>query len=312
MLWLGGFLALDLTTSTPDALCPPLEEARAAVNARVGEVRGDYHAEFALIRADDGRQTLSFVLKESDTEVLRRELPLDAAGCQDAAQTIALVLERYFDAIELPAAQPREPEPKGVAGSPAAPPPRDAPAARAPSLRSSELQVRAGLLYELKLGTAAVLGASYYPSSWRLSSNWRWGVGLEVAPFLARQSEIVRQERVEAFMLQGALWVPFNWTHSRWSVSGGPWAQLRLQRAEAPSLERHRAAYRTLAGLGGVIQVGLELAPSWALLAGVAAGPQLHRAAIRYVLDGGAAGQKEVLVPDAWFGHGQLTLELRL
>ena len=74
MLWLGGFLALDLTTRTPDALCPPLEEARAAVKARVGEVRGDYHAEFALIRADDGQQKLDLSLREGNVAQVARDL----------------------------------------------------------------------------------------------------------------------------------------------------------------------------------------------------------------------------------------------
>src|SRR6188768_841163 len=98
MLWLGGFPALDITTSTPDALCPPIEEARAAIQARVGEVRGDYHVEFALVRGVDGRQVLELTVREAEQQVLARELPLDAGGCEDAAQAIALVLERYFDA----------------------------------------------------------------------------------------------------------------------------------------------------------------------------------------------------------------------
>ena len=110
MLWLGGLHALDLTTSTPDALCPPLEEARALVKARVGEVRGDFHAEFGLIRRDDGSQALQLVLREGVEPVLRRELPLDEAGCEDAAQAIALVLERHFDALDRP--DPPEPAPK--------------------------------------------------------------------------------------------------------------------------------------------------------------------------------------------------------
>jgi hypothetical protein len=312
MLWLGGFLSLDLTTSTPDALCPPLEEARAAVNARVGEVRGEYHADFALIRADDGRQALALTLRERDEEVLRRELPLDAAGCQDAAQTIALVLERYFDAIERPAAQEPEPPPKVVPElSKVASPPRDEPPADRPLTPSRDWGVRVGLLYDRELGSAAVLAASFHPRVLRLSHSWRWGIGLEVAPFFARQSEALRGERIEAFLLQGALNVPLTWSHANWRASLGPWAQLRLQRAEAPSIERGQSAYRSLPGVGAFVQVGLELTPSWAMVAGVAAGSQLRGAASRYVLDG-AAGQIAVLVPDAWFGHAQLTLELKL
>src|SRR4051812_27057029 len=110
MLWLGGFPALDVTTSTPDALCPPVEEARAAIQARVGEVRGDYHVEFALVRGVDGRQVLELKVLEAQRQVLTRELSLDGSGCADAAQAIALVLERYFDAVEKPPAVSK-PEP---------------------------------------------------------------------------------------------------------------------------------------------------------------------------------------------------------
>ncbi len=317
MFWLGGFLSLDLTTATPDALCPPLEEARAAVKARVGEVRGDYRAEFALIRADDGRQGLDLVLREGEKEVLHRELPLDAAGCQDAAQTIALVLERYFDAIEPPT--PVEPAPtpilESVPGSAAtAEPPRDDGTSRAPTREKSSISqvgARAGFLYDREFGMAAVVGASFYPAALQLTPSLRWGAALEVAPFFSRQTETIRERRIEAFLLQGAFAVPLLWSHSRWRTAFGPWVQLRLQRADAPSLENEQSAYRVLPGVGGFARVGVELTPSFGLSAGVAGGPQLRNAASRFVLEGGA-GQIAVLVPHAWFIQGQLTLELKL
>lgn len=317
MLWLGGFLSLDLTTGTPDALCPPLEEARAAVNARVGEVRGDYHADFALIRADDGRQTLDLTLREGAKEVLRRELPLDAAGCQDAAQTIALVLERYFDAIERPSAAESTPAlesvPVSVTRAPpnAAAPSVDKPVATTKSSRPLELGVRAGTLYDHDLGLAAVIGANLYPEAMRLNPSFRFGFAFEVAPFFARQTEQIRGRRIEAFLLQGALSLPLTWSYFTWRASVGPWLQLRVQRADGQTLANEEAGYRAVPGVGGFVQVGWELAPSFGLLAGVSAGPQLRGAASRFVLQG-AAGQIAVLVPDAWFGQAQLTLELRL
>src|SRR6478752_343602 len=167
MLWLGGFHALDLTTSTPDALCPPLEETRAAVKARVGEVRGDYRAEFALIRASSGQSALELVLREKEQEVLRRELPLDDAGCDDAAQAIALVLERFFDAIERRSepAPAEEPAPAQVAPLPHEQPHTATPsAAQERAERERAWQVRAGFVYDLKLGLADNLGTTYYLS----------------------------------------------------------------------------------------------------------------------------------------------------
>src|SRR6478609_10603039 len=225
MLWLGGFHALDLTTSTPDALCPPLEETRAAVKARVGEVRGDYRAEFALIRDNSGQSALELVLREREREVLRRELPLDDAGCDDAAQAIALVLERFFDAIERrpEAAAPQEEQSKSVAptasqvatSTPASPPPP------APVALASEhvWQARAGFVYDLKLGLGATLGGAYYPTALRLAPNVRIGVALDVAPFVTRWVETVREERIAAATLQTALSLPITVQLSRWSLA---------------------------------------------------------------------------------------------
>lgn len=315
MLWLGGFLSLDLTTGTPDAFCPPLEEARAAVQARVGEVRGDYHAAFSLIRSDDGQQKLKLTLHEGPQEVLLRELPLDAAGCQDAAQTIALILERYFDAIERPApvepAAKLESVPVVVGPTPQVAAPRDRVVETAREPVSLGVDARAGTLYDQELGFAAVIGASVHPAPFRLTPSLGIGVALELAPFFARQTEIFRERQVEAFLLQGALAVPLTWTRGKWRVSGGPWFQLRLQRAAVPSVADEQSAVRALPGLGGFVRFGVDLTSSVGLAAGVAAGPQVRGAASRFLLDG-AAGQIAVLVPDAWFGHGQLTLELKL
>lgn len=323
MLWLGGFLALDLTTRTPDALCPPLEEARAAVKARVGEVRGDYHAEFALIRADDGQQKLDLSLREGNEEVLRRELPLDAAGCQDAAQAIALVLERYFDAIEQPAQAESDSNLKLVPerhtttivgadsttiGGPA---PQDTLPASPVARRSYDLGAHAGLLYDRELGLAATFGATIYPAALRVLPNLAFGVGLDVSPFFQRQAEIVREHEVSAFSLQAALSLPLTWRRASFRASFGPWAQLRLQRAAGPTLQHEQAAYRTVPGVGALARLGFQLSSSWSVLAGGAAGPQLRSAASRFVLER-TPGQNEVLVPDAWFGQGQLTLELKL
>jgi hypothetical protein len=322
MLWLGGFLSLDLMTGTPDALCPPLEEARAAVKARVGEVKGDYHAEFSLVRADDGHSRLDLTLREGVKEVLRRELPIDTADCQDAAQTIALVLERYFDAIERPVVTRTESAPRS-AGEKEAGAVTSQPQPPVPSLSSTERPARAttpipwgtlaraGALVDQELGVAAVVGASFYPQLLRLAPQWRLGFGVEVAPFFARQGEVYRDAQIDAFVLQGAALMPLERSWSRWRASLGPWAQLRFQRASITRRESEDSAFRAISGVGGFVRVGLDLTDNVGLGAGLAAGWQLSEAAPRFVLEG-TAGQIAVLVPDAWFGHGQLTIELKL
>jgi hypothetical protein len=322
MFWLGGFHALEVTTSTPDALCPPLEEARAAIQARVGDVRGAYHVDFGLVRAADGRQVLELRVREGEQQVLERELPLDGAGCQDAAQAIALVLERYFDAVENPppSASNLEPIPQTADAVPArnspsaspSAPAGDGPVNRSDAKAARAVRARAGFSYDLELGVAPTLGAGYFPAAFRLSPRFQVGVTLEVAPFLAPLTEQVRAEEISAFTLQGALAVPLLVSFAAWSTSIGPWAQLRFQRAKAPSLAHERPAYRAVPGFGGFAELGWSPRPTWTLGLGVALGAQLPGASSRFVLSHADSGTSPVLVPESTFGQGQLTLELEL
>lgn len=318
MLWLGGFPALEVTTSTPDALCPPIEEARAAIQARVGEVRGDYHVEFALVRAVDGRQVLELRVREAQQQVLARELPLDGAGCQDAAQAIALVLERYFDAVDEPAPAAPNPEPIPVRTD-------DQPARNSPPAAASKAstttpvtspwrswRAHAGFVYDLKLGIAPRLGVARFPEAFRLTPRVQLGVALDVAPFLSRHQESVREQQLSESSVQTALSLPLVWQLEPWSASLGPWAQLRIQRAEAESFTHHRRAYRVVPGVGAMAQLAWSPASRWTLGLGVAGGAQSTAAASRFVLQTANDGPKQVLVPESWFGQAHLTLALEL
>jgi hypothetical protein len=316
MLWLGGFAALEVTTSTPDALCPPIAEARAAIQARVGEVRGDYHVEFALVRGVDGRQVLELTVHEAQQQVLARELPLDDAGCQDAAQAIALVLERYFDAVEKPAIiSSPAPIPVTTDKPPSqnSPPviPRE-PAVASTTSRGRGWLARAGLVYDLELGVGASVGIVRLPQAFRMTPRLQWGVAIDVAPFLSPVEQSVREQEIRAFSVQGALSIPLVWRFESWSASLGPWAQLRIQRAEAPSFTHQRRAYRVVPGFGGMTQVAWSPGSRWTLGLGVAAGAQATTGTSRFVLRTTDNGPQPVLVPEAWFGQGQLTLAVEL
>ncbi len=319
MLWPGGFLAIDLATSTPDALCPPLAEARAAVQARVGEVRGDYRAEFALVRASDGRQVLELVMHRGSEQVLRRELPLDEAGCLDAAQAIALVLERYFDTIESPAPGPpdprlesvpvtREPAPRQVASTPRPP----AVSAPAPSRSGRAWRARAAFVYDSQLRFAPRVGVALHPEGWRLSSRLRLGLALETTAFLQSWTERVREERVSASTLEATFSVPLHAQLQPWRLSIGPMAQLRFQRAEAPSLSRERSAYRAVPGFGGFAELAWSPAPGWTIGLGAVLGGQLASAAPRFALRLDSGEAAAVLVPASAFGQGFMSLEVEL
>lgn len=309
MLCLGGLLALDITTTTPDALCPPLAEVRAAVEQRVGEVRGDYEARFTLIRGEGGR-VLELVLLERDRQVLRRELTLGEAECQDAAQTIALVLERYFDAVE----RPVDPEPAPILGPPtepvaAAPKAVQAPAPATPSAPAEPvLRTHAGLAYDWELGLAPLLGAALFPRAWRLTPTMAVGTAIDLGFYITQKNETVREERIRAATVRAALYVPLTWRLGSWSTWLGPWGQLSLQRANAESLPNGREAYRALPGMGGFGRLGWAFAPAWTLAATAAGGGQMVSSGARLVLQRSDGTRNAVLVPATWFGQAQLTL----
>jgi hypothetical protein len=316
MFWLGGFLSLEVTTSTPDALCPPLAEARAAIDARVGEVRGTYRVEFALVRADDGQQVLDLVVRDNEQEVLRRELPLSGVGCEDAAQAMALVVERYFDAIERPELgdQPPSPEPIPEIVAPAAPT-QEQPAHRSrdsPPVENHRWRGRASFVYDREFGLAPALGMEWFPAALRLQRALSVGVTLDVAPFLTPSTQTVREEEITASTLEVALSLPFAASFEPWCAAVGPWAQTRLQRAEAESLAHSHTAYRALLGLGGFVELGWWPSSKWGVAASVAVGGQLVEAATRFVLVDADMRGNAVLVPESWFGQGRLTFKLRL
>jgi hypothetical protein len=319
MFSLGALAALELSTGTPDALCPPLEEARAAIRARVGEVRGDFRAEFALIRGDDGGQLLELVLREGPHRVLHRELPLDAAGCRDAAQAIALVLERYFDTLEQP--QPdAEPDlatvPAALEPSPAQsrPPARRADSARPMVERREAFAWRAhvGALYDWEHGPAVNLGGRVFPTALRVAPRLRFGVGLDAAPFLRSKAQTIRAEPISVSTLQAALSFPLGLTFDRWCAAFGPWVQVRLQHAEAPSLAHQQSGYRVLSGWGAFAELGWSVAPAWTVGLGGALGGQPTGVSSRFVLIRADGSKWPVLVPKSWFAQTQLTLALAL
>jgi hypothetical protein len=264
----------------------------------------------------DGRQVLELTVHEAQQQVLARELPLDDAGCQDAAQAIALVLERYFDAVEKPviASNPRpipvRTDEQPSQNSPPVPTPEVTVAPMTASARG--WRARAGFVYDLELGIAPSLGLVRLPEAFRLTPRFQVGVAVDVAPFLSSVEQSVREQEISAFSVQGALSIPLVWHFEPWSASVGPWAQLRIQRAEAESLSHQRRAYRVVPGIGGVTQLAWSPGSRWTLGLGLAAGAQATTGTSRFVLRTTDAGPQPVLVPDAWFGQAQLTLAVEL
>jgi hypothetical protein len=128
---------LNIESLSPDALCPPEQETRRAVAARLGEVEleGTWHATYVLVHRTRGDFVSLKLFDPQSALKLERELPVQSGSCAALAGVIALVLESFFLRAEGLA------EPAPVAGTPAdspAPQPSAAePASAAESVVSS-------------------------------------------------------------------------------------------------------------------------------------------------------------------------------
>lgn len=93
-----GAAGLSVDSLSPDALCPPLEETRTAVAARLGsvELEGTWHATYLLVHRTRG-DFVALSLRDPDGALrLERDLPVQGGSCSTLSRVIALVLERYF------------------------------------------------------------------------------------------------------------------------------------------------------------------------------------------------------------------------
>lgn len=102
---------LSVESSSPDALCPPPEETRRAVAARLGsiELDGTWRATYGLVHRTQG-DFVSLQLLDPDGVVrLEQQLPVRAGSCAALSGAIALVLERFFLKPEQLGAEEHEP-----------------------------------------------------------------------------------------------------------------------------------------------------------------------------------------------------------
>lgn len=129
-----GAAGLSVDSLSPDALCPPLEETRQAVAARLGsvELEGTWHATYLLVHRTQGDFVSLSLRDPNDVLRLKRELPVQGGSCTTLSRVIALVLERFFLRPE----QTPQPEPEASAAPVLATPP--VPHANASTSRPAE------------------------------------------------------------------------------------------------------------------------------------------------------------------------------
>jgi hypothetical protein len=104
VLTLAGRLLVE--TGSPDALCPDLASAEAAIRARLGELEAGGSANWRLrytIGHAPGATSGDFVrleLYDPQGELrLSRDLPLAGESCATVARVMALVVDRFFRAM---------------------------------------------------------------------------------------------------------------------------------------------------------------------------------------------------------------------
>jgi hypothetical protein len=135
-------LGLRVETASPDALCPELSATRDAVTRRLGALvvpDGEgWLARYTIGHTPQG-QPRDFVRLEligpDGATALSRDLPLEAGACGTMAEVIALVLDRYFRALQgQQATTPEAERPEAPASPTATPAPQPpSPAAVAPA-----------------------------------------------------------------------------------------------------------------------------------------------------------------------------------
>lgn len=181
-----GAAGLSVDSLSPDALCPPLEETRRAVAARLGNVEldGTWRATYVLVHRQQGDFVTLKVIDPVGAERLERQLPAQGAACAALPAVIALVLERFFvppEQTQPPATSaPAEPSP---ARAPSGPAPASPPAGAAPppSVPSPVTAPVASAAPGDRPASAA--RATESPRSLRLGAEL-WGTGDWLAPGL--------------------------------------------------------------------------------------------------------------------------------
>lgn len=296
--WLSilGASQLTVVSETPDALCPPLEKAQSAVAARVGKVSGGpFVAKYAVVRDPArGQKALRLVLTGATGELLlERKIALSAGDCGVAAQTLALILEGYFDGVStseqgVVEGESNEPSPalkqEGTGETPSEPSPPEGGKPQTPAHPetphgSPEPEVADGARpssNSIRLGagvSAGRLGAV------GLGWNYRFGPSIDggmdvVVPLTAHRST---QQQAQLKLYTASLYVGGRWVFplfgrdgaSEWtsSLGVGPLLGLHLQRllVGGETVDAGVSGLRVVPSAGAQAQLSLEWTRSWGL-----------------------------------------------
>lgn len=303
---LGLLSGLTVETGSPDALCPDIASAEAAIRARVGKLEGSataWRVRYTMVHAPDrttGDLVRLEVLDASDEIRLSRDLPLSVESCDTLAQAMALVVERFFRAmVGERAPEPEfEPAPERsdlpvVTAMASAPPARDD-GAREPAPSGPKrppaflLAAQAGVLgppLRPTFGSLFVVRAKSAPLSLAAS------VGFVLVP---STEELERGG--EAHLQSGLVRLMPAWDlafgHAR--VALGPALSLEAERAWTTGLPESTPRYRALSAAGGALSFRIAVGRATALDVSAVVEAPFRPFGGRFTIDG-----EEALEPPA-------------
>jgi hypothetical protein len=268
---LGLLSGLTVETGSPDALCPDVASAEAAIGARVGELEGSaggWRVRYTLVHAPDSTQgdVVRLQVFDSAAELrLSRDLPLTAESCDTVAQAMALVVGRFFRSM----VGERAPEPE-VELRPESPAPSAASAP--PPARDQGVHEPAGPKHPPAFFLAAQAGAlgppllptfgSLFVVRARAPLSLATSLGFVLVP---RTEELVGGGR--AHLQAGLLRLTPAWDMALAGgrVSLGPTLSMDAERAWTTALPVSTEQYRATSALGGALSFRIAVSRASAL-----------------------------------------------
>jgi hypothetical protein len=280
-----GEPGLVLETGSPDALCPDLAQARAAVSRRLGalEVAGrrGFRARYTVGHAPEGTPRDFVRLELFDSEGVReliRDLPMTGESCSTMAEAIALVLDRHFRGLSAdesaigsaPETAQASPEPPTSRAEEERPPRADKPSVAAQEPLSSRApdNSRADsfgtlLFAEFALASSrpAAIGARMLTG---IAQNFAIGGALIFDASYERES---LAQGGEARALGAELRTSFAWQFggTPWFFTAGPSLSLRVQRGTTRNVPQHSGQLRALWAGGVEVGVGFRVSRRFVL-----------------------------------------------
>ncbi len=318
-----GAAGLSVDSLSPDALCPPLEETRRTVAARLGNVEldGTWHATYVLVHRQQGDFVTLKVFDPVGAQRLERELPAQGAACSTLPAVIALVLERFFappeqtQAPAAPSAAPASdpsPEPAPADAQHPTPPEAPPPVASAPAAASAPPADRASPRAPDDAPPGFELGAELWASSAWLAPGLRvarrlggpYWIGLEAALDLASHRVSAFEGSVNARRVPISLVARRELTEGAVALSGGLELLGLFEAARASDLAQSDGGARLVPGaglrFGARFLPGSSLAPFLELTGAWLA----RRAAPAFQV-----GDREVLTPPTWVVGGAFGID---